>query len=133
MSVMSDPVRDYLERQGYAVYIVEGGVEYLLTSWEDMVLSVQKGEALDYNQYLKGMDRRRMLEETLALIPLYQQAWYHRRVYEADEQIRQYLVTTEAPICGPALAAERGYTPERDWWYFHRPRHMDASWPAGMA
>ncbi len=132
MSVMSDPVRDYLERQGYAGYIVEGGVEYLLTSWEDMVLAVQEGEAFDYNHYVKGMDRRRMLEETLALIPLYQQAWYHRRVYEADQKIRQYLVATEAPICGPAVAAERGYTPERDWWYFHRPRRTDASWPGAF-
>ncbi len=93
--VMNDPVREYLERQGYADYIIEGGVEYLLTSWESTVSSITEGEVPDYTQYVKSMDRRRILEETLALIPLYQQAWYHQRVYEADHQLRQHLTVSE--------------------------------------
>ena len=60
---MNDPVRDYLKRQGYAGYIVEGGVEYLLTTWESTVSSIVAGDLVDYNSYLKSMDRRRILEE----------------------------------------------------------------------
>ncbi len=127
--VMNDPVREYLERQGYADYIIEGGVEYLLTSWESTVSSIIEGEVPDYTQYVKSMDRRRILEETLALIPLYQQAWYHQRVYEADHQLRQHLTVSEQPLCGPAVAAEKGYTPDRQWWYFHRPRRVNGAWP----
>ena len=126
---MNDPVRNYLKRQGYAGYIVEGGIEYLLTTWESTVSSIVDGDLLDYNAYVKSMDRRRILEETLALIPMYQQAWYHKRVYEADDRIKQYLIFVEAPLCGPAVAIEKGYSPEREWWYFHRPRLMDQTWP----
>ena len=126
---MNDPVRDYLERQGYADYIIEGGVEYLLTSWESTVSSIAEGEILDYNQYVKSMDRRRILEETLALIPSYQQAGYHKRVYEADRQLRQHLTFTDEPLCGPEVAVEKGYTPERQWWYYHRPRLANGTWP----
>ena len=126
---MNDPVRDYLHQQGYAQYIVEGGVEYLLTAWESTVASITEGDVLDYNSYVKCMDRRRILEETLNLIPMYQQAWYHKRVYDADERIKQHLVFVEAPLCGPAIAAEQGYSPDEQWWYFYRPRLVDASWP----
>ncbi len=126
---MNDPVREYLERQGYADYIIEGGVEYLLASWESTVSSITEGKIPGYNQYVKSMDRRRILEETLALIPLYQQAWYHKRVYEADRQLRQHLTFTDEPLCGPAVAVEKGYTPERQWWYYHRPRLANRTWP----
>ena len=126
---MNDPVRDYLEHLGYADYIIEGGVEYLLASWESTVASITEGEIPDYNQYLKSMDRRRILEETLALIPFYQQAGYHKRVYEADRQLRQHLRFTDEPLCGLAVAAEKGYTPERQWWYYHRPWLTNGTWP----
>ena len=58
---MNDPVRDYLERQGYAEYIIQGGVEYLLTTWESTVTSIVNGDQVDFNSYLKSMDRRRIL------------------------------------------------------------------------
>lgn len=127
---MNDPVREYLKRQGYADYIIEGGIEYLLASWESTVTSITEGEVPDYNQYLKSMDRRRILEETLALIPMYQQAWYHKRIYEADHRLKPYLTFTEEPLCGPALAAEKGYTPERQWWYYYRPWQIQGAWPS---
>lgn len=126
---MNDPVRDYLERQGYADYIIEGGVEYLLTSWESTVASIIDGDVPDYNSYLKCMDRRRILDETLKLIPIYQQTWYQQRVFEADDRLKQHLVFVAEPLCGLALATERGYSAERQWWYFHRPRLVNETWP----
>lgn len=124
---MGDPVRDYLRQHGYADYIVEGGVEYLLSDWESLVDGVAAGEPPAYNLYLKGLDRRRILEEALALTPLYEQAWYHPRIYAADTRFRQHVVETAVPLCGPVVAAEKGYSPERHWWYFRRPQRVE--WP----
>jgi hypothetical protein len=123
-----DPVRDFLERNGYADYIVEGGVDYLLTSWESTVASVIEGDIPDYTSYLRSVDRRRILQETLALIPMYEQDWYLKRVYAADDQIKPHLILTQIPLCGPAVATEQGYTPERHWWYYRRPCVVDETW-----
>ncbi|MFQ5571703.1 MAG: hypothetical protein ACE5G0_18640 [Rhodothermales bacterium] len=126
---MTDPVREYLSRHGYAAYIVEGGLDYLLDAWETMVAAVSEGQILDRNQFISGMDLRRILEETLAFIPLYEQAGYYKRVIEADQKIRQHLVASETPLCDQEMASIYGYTPERHWWYFYRPRQVNETWP----
>jgi hypothetical protein len=127
--VVNDPVRAFLEQQGYACYIVEGGLDYLLTSWESTVASIVDGEVMDYNAYLKCMDRRRILEETLALIPSEEQAYYLKQVEEADEELKRHLIGTSMPLCGQVVAIEQGYSPQRQWWYYYRPRVVDNSWP----
>ena len=117
---MHDPVREYLRQQGYAEYIVEGGFDYLLDDWESLVEAVRNGELPDDVQYARGMDRRRILDETLPLLPLHKQAWYYQRVFEADAELRSLLEPTDEPLCGTAVAREKGYTPDQHWWYYHR-------------
>lgn len=127
--VVNDPVRDFLEQQGYACYIVEGGLDYLLTTWKSTVASIVEGETMDYNTYLRCMDRRRILEEALALVPSKEQAFYQRQVEEADQKLKQRLIGTSMPLCGHVVATEQGYTPQRQWWYYYRPRTVDETWP----
>ena len=47
------------------------------------------------------------------------------RLAEADALIRPHVIPTAQCIWGDENARKHGYTRDRDWWYYHRPRVVD--------
>jgi hypothetical protein len=126
---MSDTVRDYLKSKGYAAHVVRGGLNRLVEDWEQIVNSIMRGEAQEYYEYLNDMDSRCILEEALMIAPAELANKFRKRVADADQRVQAYLEETDDCIWGAEVAAKRGYTREGEWWYFHRPRNIDESWP----
>lgn len=125
---MDDPVREYLQHRGYADFVVAGGLKGLVDGWERVVDSIVRGEEQFQDDYLNDMDGRRILAEALAVAsPAERQRW-EARVRAADDRVRPHLVPTAKCLWGEENAARYGYTRERDWWYYHRPRAVEAHW-----
>jgi hypothetical protein len=125
---MSDPVRDFLRRQQCADFIIVGGLSLLVTDWEAVVGSVARGEEQYEDDYLNDVDGRRILDDALKVAPPAERARWEPRVAAADAQIRPHLLATRECLWGEENAGKYGYTRERDWWYYHRPRIVDPSW-----
>jgi hypothetical protein len=125
---MSDPVRDFLERHQYADSVVAGGLPGLVNAWEAVVNSVARGDVQHEDDYLNDMDGRRILAEALAVAPMEERRRWESRVAVADAAVRRHLVPTTECLWGAANAAKYAYSRDREWWYFHRPRVVDASW-----
>jgi hypothetical protein len=121
---MKDVVREYLSAKGYADRVVGGGIPYLVAAWERTAASIVAGKAQDWDDYLDAMDGRRILEEALSIALPEERAKWISRVRAADDQGRAHLVPTEVCIWGEANAEKHGYSRERDWWYYHRPRAL---------
>jgi len=117
---------------GYADHTVSGGLAKLVTGWEALVTSVVKGEPQDYYEYLNDMDGRRILAEALEVASPEERAKFAARVDMADERLRPHLQPSVRCIWGEDVAAKRGWTPEKAWWYFHRPRLVDDSWEPSL-
>lgn len=126
---MSDPVQEYLRGRAYAEKVVRGGLDYLTGKWEATVASVARGDPQYYYEYLNDSDTRRILAEALDAASPVERARFEGRVRQADDLILPHLVPTEHCIWGDEAARTRGYTRVRDWWYYHRPRGADESWP----
>src|SRR6266571_4266274 len=90
--------------------------------------SVVSGEAQYQDDYLNDMDGRRILEEALQVAPPEERSKWLEHVRTADERIREHLVSTSECIWGEENAAKHGYSRERDWWYYHRPRSVGQGW-----
>lgn len=125
---MSDPVREYLQRQQYADFVVSGGLPWLVSAWERVVESIVRGEEQYEDDYLNDMDGRRILAEALEVAAPDERALWEPRVAAADERVRAHLVPTEECLWGEENAAKYGYSRDRDWWYYHRPHTVDDSW-----
>lgn len=49
MEHMNDPIKDYCKKKGFADFVVEGGLDYLVPSWERTVAHI----ARDYARMMK--------------------------------------------------------------------------------
>jgi len=50
------------------------------------------------------------------------------RLGRTDSLIRPHLVPTAKCIWGEDNERRYGYSRDRDWWYYHRPRVVDETW-----
>ena len=125
---MSDTVRDFLVKRGCPDFVVAGGLERLVATWERVVESVCAGEEQYEDDYLNDMDGREILAAALAVAPRHERATFLARVEGADSRIRSCLLPTTECLWGAENARKYGYDRERSWWYFYRPQTVDRSW-----
>ncbi len=116
-----DPVRELLERRGSPPHVVAGGLAGLLARWERVVDEVDAVYRLGLDDYLDDMDLRQLLEDALDVAPPETREALAPRLREADERMRDMLVDWGRCLWGEEQARARGWTPERNWWYFNRP------------
>lgn len=125
---MPDPVRAYCRTKGYAAHVVQGGMPYLVESWERVVESVVSGEVQFQDDYLNDMDGRRILEEALAVASPKQKAQFSERIAAADQRFLAVAVPTKECIWGDENAVKHRWKREKQWWYFHRPPNVEHEW-----
>ena len=125
---MSDSARRYLRERGYPPHVIDGGLARLLRDWDLIARSVAAGEVQYQDDYLNDMDGRSMLADMIPHLDPQQQSEARERVAEADARIRPHLNPTASYIWGEENAQKYGYSRDRHWWYYHRPRVIDATW-----
>jgi hypothetical protein len=125
---VTDVVREYLRSRKYADFVVRDGLAGLVRSWERVVGSVVSGEEQYQDDYLNDMDGRRILAEALEVAPPEERSQWAERVRIADEMIRRHLIPTSGCIWGDENAVKHGYSRERDWWYYYRPKKVEQEW-----
>lgn len=126
----AERVREYLEERRCPEHVVAGGLDGLLAAWEVTVAQLEAGYPLGLEDYLNDMDGRELLEGALA-VAQDPDAW--GRAADADARARAQLVATRGCLWGDEEAALEGWTAERNWWYFGRPRHAGATLLADLA
>jgi hypothetical protein len=115
-------VREYLRRSGAPYSVVAQGLRGLVENWERVVAQVLQGYNLTLDDYLNDMDGRQLLENALELAPEEFRNAFLPRVHDADMRIRLNLVPVGRCLWGGIVADDEGWTEERNWWYFERPR-----------
>lgn len=121
-----DPVQRYLLQRGSAAHVVRGGLRGLLEGWERVVDQVAAGYALGLDDYLNDMDLRDLIEGALPLAAQSERASAAARLAAADARLKALVEPAGSCLWGAAAAREHGWTPERQWWYFTRPRRAGA-------
>ena len=119
-----DPVRHFLHERGSPPHVVEGGLEGLLRGWEETVTSLAKGYPVDtLDDYLNDLDGRQILDEALAFVPPRQFDPVYRRLALADSRFLALVTPVSRCLWGERAATANGWDPDRNWWYWRRPRH----------
>ena len=128
---MNDPVREYCRKKGYADHVIQGGIGYLVESWEQIVQSIANGETQYKYDYLNDLDGRQILEEVLKVANSDQRKRFSTRIEVADQRFLSLTISTRECLWGSKNAIKHGWTREKHWWYFRRPPNVDvAEWPA---
>ena len=122
---MTDPVKEYCRKRGYADHVVRGGMTYLVESWEQTVESVARGEVQFQDDYLNDMDGRQIPDEVLAVVTDEQKTQFGQRIAKADQRFLAAVIPTTECLWGDQNAKKHGLTRENQWWYFNRPTNVD--------
>lgn len=122
-----DPVRRFLAKRGSPPHVVEGGLEGLLRGWEETAAAVAAGYPLDtLDDYLNDLDGRQILDEALAIASPRQSAALRARRAAADARFRALVTPVARCLWGHRAARAHGWTSDRNWWYWSRPRRVGA-------
>ncbi len=119
---IDDPVRSFLQERGCPDSVVRRGLRGLVEAWERTVREVRAGYPLGLDDYLNDMDGRQLIEDVFRTIPVAHTPTLAGRVREADALLRQHLQPAQECLWGAETATSRGWTPEKQWWYFQRPK-----------
>lgn len=119
---MKDLIREFLQEKGCPNNLIEGGLSGLVESWERIVDSIVTGYSLTLDDYLNDLDLRQLLDETLNLAPAAEKSSLLNRVQEADEQMQAVTLLADECLWGNEVAAEEGWTPQKNWWYYRIPQ-----------
>ena len=118
---MNDPVKEFCLQKGYARHIVEGGLDYLITSWEKTCAKTATGFSLGFNDFLNDMDERRILGEALKVAAEQQKNSIRSRLKKADDLYIASTLESSACIWGKTNEEQFGYAREKDWYYYRIP------------
>jgi len=108
-----DPIREFIRSQKVADHVIEGGVRRLQDDWAKTVSDVVREEPTNEYEYLNDMDGRDILDRIEHQFP------GSTDTAGDDERFLSAVRRSETCLWGAENAAERGWTPERQWWYFH--------------
>jgi hypothetical protein len=120
---MKDPIREYLKKKGCPEHIVRGGLEGLIETWEIVVTEVSHGYDLTLADYINDMDGRQLIEEIIPLVSSAAHKALVKKLGRIDAMMRMLTKTSEEPLWGDSTIKENGWTSERNWWYFSRPKN----------
>ena len=131
---MTDGLKAYFLSKGYADHVVNAGLARLIRSWADIARSLSNSDPayIMYDEFLNDMDGRRILEEALSVISPEERAAVQSQVDEADKVFRESTVEISKCIWGEDNVKKHGYSSEKDWYYYRRPKEVDDSWPSDL-
>ncbi|HRC56520.1 MAG: hypothetical protein IPI49_25765 [Myxococcales bacterium] len=115
-----EDVSKFLRARGCPEFVIEGGLEGLLASWERFAAGLALGYTLGLEEYLNDLDTRQILADLLLNVPAAAFVAMHR-VAAADELVRTSTRPHAVCLWGADNAQRHGYTADHNWWYFAVP------------
>lgn len=121
-SIAVDPVATLLRARGVPERSVGQGIAGLVEDWERAVASIAAGYKLGLDDWLNDMDARQVLADSLAVSTTAPARKLVTRIHAADDKLKELVVPAGRCLWGDGLAKRNGWTFEKNWWYFMRPR-----------
>jgi hypothetical protein len=78
--------------------------------------------------YLNDMDHRQLIEESLSKLEDAEKIEIVSELNKVDSKLIDITDSTDSCIWGEESAQENQWTPEKNWWYFRRPRNIAKGW-----
>jgi 5-formyltetrahydrofolate cyclo-ligase len=119
-----DPIRLHLAQRGTngtAQHVIDGGIDYLVNGWTRLASAVEGGsEWWVWEEWLNDLDGREIIQDLLDNVPESRTAI--AAVEEADRRFAASTIPTDECQWGAHNATRKGWTRERNWWYWREPR-----------
>lgn len=122
-------MRAYCRRRGYGKHVVEGGINYLMRSWERTAANLAAGRRPPtFDEYLNDMDTRQILFEVIPLATDEEWENIQKTLDQADAIVLANTEPSERCIWGEGKAQRDGLKSDTHWWYFRTPVKLSGDW-----
>lgn len=125
---MDGVIRAYMRQKEYGAHVIEGGLPYLVSGWEQTAREVEVGyNAMDV-EFINDIAGRQILHEVLPLASKKQRVKYDKRIENADARFLAATIPDDENILSLHSCINTVYTPDEHWWYFRIPRVLGMYW-----
>ena len=115
-----DAIRRHLERREVSEPVIEGGLDGLVSDWEELTSEVEAGVARwMWEEWLNDLDTREILQDLLDNVPESRRAL--QAIDAADKRFAASTISTDECEWGDGTAARHGWSREKNWWYWRKP------------
>jgi 5-formyltetrahydrofolate cyclo-ligase len=116
-----DPIRRHLAQREVASHVIEGGIYYLVSGWKKLASEVEGDtEEFMWEEWMNDLDGREIIQDLLDNVPESRAATDD--VEQADKRFAAFTIPTDECEWGAVNAADNGWTREKNWWYWRKPR-----------
>jgi hypothetical protein len=119
---------EYCRRRGYSDLVVQGGLEYLISSWERTVTEVETGYPGIVLEYINDLDGRRIIHEVWLLTSAEQQIRFGPRLEQADKRFEASTESVEESFSLGVRKNPDRYPPMVRWLYYRVPTNKPPDW-----
>ena len=119
---------EYCRRRGYSALVVEGGLEYLVSSWERTVMKIETGYTGMILEYENDLDRRRIIHHLWPLTSAEQQIRFGPRLEAADQRFAAVTEPIDESFSLGVRKNPNRYPPMVRWLYYRVPKDKSPDW-----
>ena len=105
----------------------------LLRSWEVFAQALAKGYEFGLDDWLNDVDLRQFLADALQKAERPWDAACGQRLVDADQAVRSATSVMTTCLWGSRNAAEHGWQPDQNWWYFVVPTQHTPEFVADLS
>jgi hypothetical protein len=117
-------VRRYSEARGFSRNVCEGGLDYPMRRWRDIVAAVEAGYRLTFYEFLNDLDARRIIDELATHASDDEWADIEVALPSLDERFMKATQPVNASLYGATDEQKSEYRPDRNWYYFRVPADL---------
>jgi len=115
-----DAIRRHLEKREVSQPAIEGGLDGLVSDWQELASEVEAGAARwMWEEWVNDLDTREILQDLLDNVPESRKAL--QAIEAADKRFAASTISTDECEWGDKNAARYGWTREKNWWYWRKP------------
>jgi 5-formyltetrahydrofolate cyclo-ligase len=116
----ADPIRLHLARREVGEHVIDGGLDYLVRGWERLAAGVEGGsKQWVWEEWMNYLDGREIIQDLLDNVP--ESSAVIAAVEQADKRFAASTTPTDECEWGEENATRRGWTREKNWWYWRKP------------
>ena len=121
-------------KRGFAEPVCNEGLDYLLETWQRTVNEISDGYRALFDEFLNDMVGRQIIREWMPLAPEEERTRMLEPLASLDRSFLKGTRAVNVCIWGENQAAQHGYDPQQNWWYYRVPDNLDSvedkdAWP----
>lgn len=109
-------IKNYLKEKGYASFVIDKGLNYLIPSWEKSI-KIFSDRDLIYD-YINDLDGRKIIDEIIEFLSKEEKQIVQEELERIDTKFKKKTFEINECIYSKRIEEKHGYNRKKNWYYY---------------